>query len=93
MLGVKVSRRVESGSFVDMGHSLIIYVTWSFILSSRNLAADGDVSGWWVKVIKIKRSTNTSKLKQFGFQKEDILLHNPILYIGRESLPSWRSRI
>jgi hypothetical protein len=26
MLGVKVSRRVESGSFVDMGHSLIIYV-------------------------------------------------------------------
>jgi hypothetical protein len=26
MLGVKVSRRVESGSFVDIGHSLIIYV-------------------------------------------------------------------
>jgi hypothetical protein len=27
MLGVKVSRRVESGSFVDMGYSLIIYVS------------------------------------------------------------------
>ena len=26
MLGAKVSRRVESGSFVDIGHSLIIYV-------------------------------------------------------------------
>jgi hypothetical protein len=28
MLGAKVSRRVESGSFVDMGHSLIIYVIY-----------------------------------------------------------------